>query len=377
MRQTVKNVRLSLTGLLLALAVTVAGCSGEKSESVTKNIPEWKFKTEGRISSSPTLYEDAIYFGSDDGNLYSVDQLTGSLNWKFDTKAHVRSTAAIANDIVYFLSHNGTFYALDAATGERKWSFDTGTAIAENDEWDYFDSSPEISDDVVYFGSSDDRLYALDAGSGAKLWSFEAEYGIKSSPTSDDDSVYFGDWGGYVYAVDKQSGQANWTIKTDGSGYHVAIQAKPVVSGDVLYVAARDFKLYALNASSGEVVWKEPKPAWVASPTLLDGTIYVGNSDGDFMEAVDAKSGQRKWVYDTASNVFSAPAISNGVLYFGSGDAYRTGTSEAFLYAVDLTTGKELSKRKTEKIMTTPLIDSGSVFYTSFDGYLHSVKIAQ
>lgn len=379
MLHVVRWIGLGVIGLLftlVVLAVTVTGCSPEteKSKPVINENPEWNFKTEGRITTSPVRSGSTIYFGSDDGNLYAVDESFGTLNWKFTAGGPIRSTVAIADDIVYFLSHDGVFHALDTKTGVPRWTYSTGSDIKQMDEWDYYDSSPEISNGVIYFGSSDRQLYALDARSGAKHWSYETVDVIKSSPTSDDQSIYVGDWSGYIYAINKKSGQLTWKFKTDGNGRHVAIQSKPVVSGDALYVAARDFKLYSLNKTTGQLIWKQSKPAWVGSPLVMDGMIYVGNSNGYFMEAIDAKTGVQIWVYSTASNVLAAPVIHNGTLYFGSGEAYSTGQAEGFLYAVEMETGKEVGKLKTDKIQSTPIVNGTTVYYTSFDGSLYAVN---
>jgi len=37
----------------------------------------WKFKTEGRVVSSPVVAGDAVYFGSSDNNLYAVNRADG------------------------------------------------------------------------------------------------------------------------------------------------------------------------------------------------------------------------------------------------------------------------------------------------------------
>ena len=86
----------------------------------------WKFKTDGRVVSSPLVVGGAVYFGSSDNNLYSVNRADGSLRWKFATKGAVNSSPAFADDVVYVNSNDGQFYAVDAATGKEKWHFKTG-----------------------------------------------------------------------------------------------------------------------------------------------------------------------------------------------------------------------------------------------------------
>ena len=40
----------------------------------------WKFETEGRIFSSPTIIDGKIYCGSNDGKLYEIDAQTGIMS---------------------------------------------------------------------------------------------------------------------------------------------------------------------------------------------------------------------------------------------------------------------------------------------------------
>ena len=51
----------------------------------------WKFKTQGRVVSSPVLVGDAVYVGSTDGNLYALNRADGTLRWKFATRGAVNS----------------------------------------------------------------------------------------------------------------------------------------------------------------------------------------------------------------------------------------------------------------------------------------------
>jgi len=59
----------------------------------------------------------------------------------------------------------------------------------------------------------------------------------------------------------------------------------------------------------------------LSSPAVADGVVYVG-SLGNYLYAVDAKSGQQKWKFKTNDKIYSSPAVADGVVYFGSCDTY-------------------------------------------------------
>ncbi len=44
---------------------------------------KWTFHTRGEVVSSPAIVDGVIYVGSNDGNLYALDQQTGTKKWAF------------------------------------------------------------------------------------------------------------------------------------------------------------------------------------------------------------------------------------------------------------------------------------------------------
>ena len=134
---------------------------------------KWKFATGGKVISSPVWRDGAVYFGSDDGNLYSLDATTGRQNWQFTTSGPVASTPAVEGGVIYFGSYDGKFYAVDAKSGALKWKFATAgerrfTAPGIHgvgprtelmpDPFDVFLSSPVVVGETVFFGSGDHRV---------------------------------------------------------------------------------------------------------------------------------------------------------------------------------------------------------------------------
>src|SRR5690242_284825 len=128
---------------------------------------KWKFKTGGRVMSSPAVVEGTVYVGSNDDNLYAIDAESGALRWKFKTGSRITSSPGVADGLVYFGSFDGNFYAVDARTGGERWKFSTGgerryagkhlhgaepSGESMPDPFDFFLSSPAITESTVYFG---------------------------------------------------------------------------------------------------------------------------------------------------------------------------------------------------------------------------------
>jgi outer membrane protein assembly factor BamB len=317
-------------------------------------IVKWKFKTGGKIFSSPVVNDGITYIGSEDSNLYAIRNSSGELIWKFHTLGAVSSTAAIDSNIIYFTSYDGYCYAVDGYTGKEIWKFKTGGekkvgAVGlwtmkpadeyMDDLWDFFLSSPVVDhqkERTVYFGSSDGNLYAVDAGNGSLKWKFKTKGIIHTSPALYNETVFVGSWDTYLYAVDAQTGKEKWKFKTkEQPVYHVleGIQASPSVADSMVYFGARDGFFYALNTDSGSMIWNySADNSWVLTTAAInDGTVYFGTSDTYLMIALDAKTGMRKYSMKGNGYMYSSPALAGHTAYYGD----FTGN----LYALDLNSG--------------------------------------
>ncbi|MFH1068162.1 MAG: PQQ-binding-like beta-propeller repeat protein [Candidatus Glassbacteria bacterium] len=386
---------------------------------------KWQFRTGNRIYSSPTLAGGTVYFGGEDSCLYAIDRSNGKLRWRFRTGGAVASTPAVEGNRVYFGSADGNFYALDAPSGKPVWSFKTGgerrfgaiglfgmqpadQMIA--DTWDFYLSSPAVYKRMVYFGGGDGVLHALDRDSGRERWRFQTGGVVHSSPAVDNGLIYIGSWDACLYALKADTGDLVWKFKTgEDEKFHLmtGIQSSPVVAGGLVLVGARDANLYALEAKTGKEVWKfSPSPTWiVSSPAVSDSLVYFSTSDSHKLYALELRNGRQVFEFEASLFVFSSPALTEHTAVFGCFNGY--------LYALDCLTGRQLWAFQTESsrkdslgvmtddgrleagvfdgatgddmergvrkihslgsILSSPVIDSGEIYFTSTDGCLYAI----
>jgi len=203
----------------------------------------------------------------------------------------------------------------------------------------------------VFVGSDTGRFYVLDAATGCIHWSFQADGGIRSAPSigplkpggAGRYAVYFGDVKAAVYALDAASGELIWKKRIDD---HVAarVTGAPKLHDGRLYVpvssveeapAARPTyecctfrgSVVALDAATGAQLWK--------TYTIPEAPQPAGKN----------ASGTQLWKTAGAS-VWSSPTIDarRGELFIGTGNSYTepaAQTSDAVM-AMDLKTGKIL-----------------------------------
>ena len=99
------------------------------------------YKTNDRISTSPSIVDGIAYFGSADKSMYAISLKDSKLLWSYETGSDIRSNPTVANNMVYFGCSDNYFYALDSKTGSLVWKFKTGDIIM---------SSANVDNSIVY-----------------------------------------------------------------------------------------------------------------------------------------------------------------------------------------------------------------------------------
>ena len=328
---------------------------------------KWTFKAAGPIVTSPAIDKGVVYIASLSGHLYALEQATGKELWNFKSSKPIASSPAIADGTVYFVSSAGSLAALDAANGQPRWvtaveyerKFEApglhGYPSARQmipDAWDVYTSSPAVALGKVYFGSGDGNVYAVDAKTGVLQWKFATGDVVHASPAVAGNTVYIGSWDSQLYALDAESGQQKWAFQAGKDPvYHnqVGFQSSPAVVDGTVYVGCRDAHVYAIDAATGRKKWDYPtSKSWVnGTPAVRDGMVYVGTSDTSRFMAIDARSGRLRFTYTAGGFIFSSAALAGELAYFG--------THNGKLYAVNMKSGQLAWEFQTEASKTDPL----------------------
>lgn len=219
--------------------------------------------------------------------------------------------------------------------------------------------SPVVSGNIVYSGGceikcTDSYVYAIDTSSGDLKWKYNTSIGT-SSPAVSGGMVFVGtdtivnfdgfdkatqsvrsESMGYVYALDASSGRLIWNYKT------IRGVSSPVISAGILYACDENGNVYALEASTGSLKWKSDAlgSTFESSPAVSGGIVYVGSYGN--LNALDAATGALKWKYTTKGKA-RTPSVSGGVVFFVGGN----GTTDNNVYALDAMTGALKWKYKT------------------------------
>ncbi|MBN1924691.1 MAG: PQQ-binding-like beta-propeller repeat protein [Prolixibacteraceae bacterium] len=313
--------------------------------------PKWKFKTGGRITTSPAIADDGtIYVGSDDENLYALNP-DGTMKWKYFTDEKITTSPVVGIDGTIYFGSNTYLFAL-TTDGEIIW---------KKSDYGRIFSTPAIGNDgTLYVGSTNDYLYAVNTD-GSKKWQYYTSGDATSSPAiGNDGTIYVGSENNSLYAITPE-GKLKWKYLTDAPVF-----SSPAIGIDgKIYVGINNKVLRAITLD-GKSAWRMDSYYDFSSPSVgMDNIIYIG--EGNSILSKD-RDGSFNWNYYTDGAVTSTPAIGkNGTIYAGSNDKN--------IYA--LTREGELLWKYTTggPVNSSPAINSGgTVFVGSNDGYLYAFQ---
>lgn len=189
---------------------------------------------------------------------------------------------------------------------------------------------------------------------------------IEASPTVVGGIVYQGSGDNKLYALDATTGTLVWTFQTSSD-----VQSSAAVEAGVVYVGgSSDWphgNVYAIDASTGALLWTYQSPKSIESSVVVaDGIVYAGSHDGH-VYALDASTGTLVWSYRTGDEVFSTPAVAGGVVYLGSTDHH--------VYAFDAALGTLLwTFEAGSSIYSSPAVAGGMVYIGSSDAKLYALN---
>jgi outer membrane protein assembly factor BamB len=239
------------------------GWGGARASNASTGATIWYQPLQDKgCSGTPTFVNGTLYLSN--AGISALDAATGAPLWQFDLTPFIQGSPAAANGTVYFGAADNNVYALNAATGVLVWKYATGAPIR---------STPSVANGVVYIGSYDDNFYALNATTGALVWK-HAMTGVAFDAAVANGVVYV--TSDALYAFDAATGSLLY--KTAWTPVYV-----PTVANGVLYVGGPDHNVYAVNASTGAVLWSYQTGNWVeVAPAVVNGILYIGSLDGNF-----------------------------------------------------------------------------------------------
>ena len=199
--------------------------------------------------------------------VYGLDASLGELRWHHQFADLVFSgDAALAGGMVVSLSSTEVLtgeacVTVLTADGQRRWQ-----VMCEGQHV----SAPAVFENRIVVVVDGDTCLVFDARTGSELESFSLpDFASEQAPLATKSHVYFPCRGPRLMAMTWQGDHA-WTYDA-GTTSRVALHKTPVLTGDRLVVISSKGLVYAIQPSSGEVVWEyDPgsAPEWHSQSAL-------------------------------------------------------------------------------------------------------------
>ncbi len=389
--------------------------SGKAASLVAPPVAvKWKLllqkqELEHRFFNQALLADGAVYFGSADGNFYSLNLASGYMNWTFRSGGPINSVAHLDDEKVYFGSADGFIYAVDRESGEAVWYFETGGQV-NSTIIGYQDMIIAASDaDAVYFIGRDGlERFSLPN----ELWyhnAFQVFNGrMTFAPGSEghpySQAVYDIDARQYLWFLDSDLDQYIWfsfpAVRgkrlfcsavglDDDNAMHFRFSCMDFDTGAPIWSVTDNSRLWMLESWYAESVlfWSSTSLLDYAAPVLWrDRVIY---SIGDqALRSFKADTGEPLWLQDYEKPISTPPTLSGDRLYFGlyvdpddpslsqsSLDEKSETAPRGALVCASAATGKELWRIPVEgSILNSPVITGSWIIFGTDEGFFYVLE---
>ncbi|HYG77179.1 MAG TPA: PQQ-binding-like beta-propeller repeat protein, partial [Planctomycetota bacterium] len=329
---------------------------GEARKTGTTPRAKWIVQTTSHVESSPCVFEGKVYIGAGDDGWWCVDVETGKVIWRVEGCTH------------YIVQEGPHVEALTKLAGRT-------VAVGGVPHRHHLEDGKETS------------LMFLDV---TEVTEVPPGTTVVPTPAQSANGKVLRTVIGKVVVADspQSSAQKGSRIKIEMEKVYADAECPPValrVNGQPrLYCGAGidGQSVICLDAETGKEIWrtKTSDPVFSA-PTVVDGRVYVGLSNGTYVAsaanpagsvlALNANDGSILWECKTADGVLGAVAVTDGKAYACSRDGC--------VYVLDANAtdpkGKLIKKYQTGGAMTcSPAVTDKGIFVANARGKVYCIK---
>ncbi len=338
--------------------------TGINAGNVARLTPRWAVPLNEQIITTPIVDNGMVFITTGAGNVYAFNSSNGTVLWKRNLGAQLAETPTVDHGVLFVGTHQApaTFYALDVRTGAVIWQKSvSGT----------FRGPAAVSNGVVYVGEANGDpphcdpggVHAYQAATGAQLFFWRTDPkpqdgGAVWTPiTLDGANIVFGT--GNTCSNGVANGNSLIRLTAAGTQEWQVPDGDPSITDDDwggavtahggrYYAVNKNGLFYAIDPSTGSVVWKK-----VLSPLDAQGSIGTPTTDGSVLivpsgNLLDVAAGS-----STPTANFSAFSLTGRLLWSQSIGVFQRNYApiadgiaylahDAAITAVDAHTGKVL-----------------------------------
>lgn len=325
------------------------------------------------LKLAPAIAAGKIFAADKEGLIQARNLGNGDLYWEAETELPFSAGPGIGPGIVVLGTSKAQVAAFNSETGSPLWTVKVASEVL---------AVPVIAHDSVIIRCTDGSVSALNAKTGAKLWSYETSVPAlsvrgTSTPVVIEDQVIGGYDNGKVLALRLADGKYAWesgvAVPKGRSEVErlVDIDADPVVSSGVIYIASYNGGISAVSEVDGDVLWRNDA---ISSHSGLSHDwqyLYLSDSVSDVWQ-LDQRGGSSLWKQqELHQRQLSAPAVYDSYVVVGD--------FEGYLHWLSTTDGRLLGRiQVTDAPIETKPVASGDMIYAyAADGTLAAFRVGR
>jgi outer membrane protein assembly factor BamB len=292
----------------------------------------WASQTPDVKGNEAALYGGGIAY--DSGRIFATNGLgyvsalsdqTGGILWKVRPGGPLRGAPTVASGALYFISQDNQIYSLKEDDGSTNWSQAASLEIAGI----FGAASPAVGQGTVVAGFSSGELNAYRYENGRQVWgdqlqrtsistSVSSLTDIDADPVIDNGQVFAIGAGGRMVALDILSGQRMWELNVSGI-------STPWVAGDWVFVVTSEDKLLCIYRQNGHIRWINQLPQFLkpkskkgdvdySGPVLAGNRLIITGSNGEVIQ-VDPDTGNYQSQFTIGARISLPPVVAGSTLY--------------------------------------------------------------
>lgn len=301
----------------------------------------WVRELGGSVRHPPTVHDGTLYVAGGTNanappedrqyvrpdaaeNVYALS-LAGEERWRYAARAGVGGRPRVVGGGVHaVVGWNAGTHGVDQrlvrlVDGERRWEAELAEgylSILGDDEGTTFVGT---GDDAL--GLSGETTHAV-ARDGTERWRIES--GDAYEGTVHGGMVYVPYGYRRTTALDVETGEERWAKAMPPAG------GEPRAFGDALYLGAEeqnadgDYPLVAVDAATGEELWRYASEGGDEGPFVPTGAVegerVYGTEYGGLLFALDPATGEEVWRYPVDAETPDPPALAGGTVYLPAED---------------------------------------------------------
>ena len=235
--------------------------------------------------------------------------------------------------------NNAKLFAVDVDSGKKLWETDIRSnrfayVFAENSLYLIWQG---------YYDEQIGQISVFDLKSGTNIWNASfPDYALDPSPPQ----VI----GNQIYVVENKDetvsklvargakdGDTLWEFNQDYSYGEI----RYIAYNDIVYVGSEVGDVFALNAKTGQEIWKTETKAFPTCMTVLHDSLIVG-ARLNYVASFNAQSGVQKWAQSISVKTNRDDCFENGNTFIVSNDKLLVVDSNRKINFLDIETGYKI-----------------------------------